>query len=107
MWAKHWWMPNQAHNGFIEIYLNLGRIGLLMIVGILISYYLKSMRTLSRDYEFGLLKMAFLFIILIFSQFEAAFKGLHIMWFLLLLFSFEYGAGERKSERQYESAEGG
>ena len=24
MWAKYWWKPNQAHNGYIETYLNLG-----------------------------------------------------------------------------------
>src|SRR5439155_20575001 len=26
--AKHWWGPNQAHNGYLEMYINLGWIGI-------------------------------------------------------------------------------
>jgi len=93
IWDQHWWMPNQAHNGFIEIYLNLGRIGLFLIFGILFTTYRKAVRELDVDYNFGLLKMAVLFIMLVYSQFEAAFRGQHIMWFLLLLVAMEYTAG--------------
>jgi O-antigen ligase len=98
IWEKHWWMPNQAHNGFIEIYLNLGWTGVLLIVGILFSTYKKSIKEIKTNYEFGLFRIAVLFIILVFSQFEAAFKGLHIMWFLLLLVSIEYTGGHGKAE---------
>ena len=24
LWAEHWWHPNEAHNGYLETYLNLG-----------------------------------------------------------------------------------
>jgi O-antigen ligase len=98
IWKEHWWMPNQAHNGFIEIYLNLGQIGLLLIVGILLSTYRKSIKEIKTNYEFGLFRIAMFFIILVFSQFEAAFKGLHIMWFLLLLVSTEYTGSLGKAE---------
>jgi hypothetical protein len=103
IWQKNWWMPNQAHNGFIEIYLNLGRVGLLLIAGILFSTYKKSINAISRDYEFGLFKMSVLLVLLVFSQFEAAFRGLHIMWFLLLLISIEGAGRKRKSATHTET----
>jgi len=31
-WATHWWKPNQAHNGYLEVYLNLGIIGLALLI---------------------------------------------------------------------------
>ena len=96
IWDMHWWMPNQAHNGFIETYLNLGRIGLFLIIGILISTYRKAINGLEDDYDFSVFSMTVLFIIIVFNQFEAAFKALHIMWFLLLLLSIKYIHGPRR-----------
>src|SRR5262245_58266320 len=29
LWTRFWWQPNQAHNGYLEVYLNLGLLGLL------------------------------------------------------------------------------
>jgi exopolysaccharide production protein ExoQ len=40
LWMAFWWQPNQAHNGYIEVYLNLGFVGLLIVGGFLVvSYY--------------------------------------------------------------------
>lgn len=90
IWSNNWWQPNQAHNGFIEIYLNLGWIGLILLGGILYSTYKNSKRMLATNFQFGVLRLAALFIIIMFSQLEAAFKGLHIMWFFFLLVAMEY-----------------
>jgi O-antigen ligase len=44
MWAKFpVFKPNQAHNGYIEIYLNLGWIGIALFVGLVVASY-KTMR---------------------------------------------------------------
>jgi len=90
IWEMHWWMPNQAHNGFLEAYLNLGRIGLFLIIGILFLAYRKAIKGLEDDYDFAIFSITVLFIIIVFNQFEAAFKALHVMWFLLLLLSIKY-----------------
>src|SRR5206468_2635752 len=37
IWDTHWWHPIQAHNGYLETYLNLGLVGLLLLVGFLIA----------------------------------------------------------------------
>ena len=41
LWAKWWWHPNQAHNGYIETYLNLGGIGVFLLAGVLFSTFHK------------------------------------------------------------------
>ena len=106
IWEMHWWMPNQAHNGFLETYLNLGRIGLLINVGILFIAYKKALKGLEDDYDFAVFSMTMLFIIVVFNQFEAAFKALHIMWFLLLLLSIKYKYDSRKPLTPYSQVKG-
>ena len=106
IWEMHWWMPNQAHNGFIETYLNLGRIGLFLILGILFTAYRKALRGLEDDYDFAVFSMTLLFIIVVFNQFEAAFKALHIMWFSLLLLSITYKDDSSKPLISYSREKG-
>lgn len=89
LWEKHWWQPNQAHNGYIEVYLNLGLIGLVLLGGVLVSAYGKIRRTLLVDFQYGSLRMAFLAMILFHNLTEASFKGESVMWFILLLVSMD------------------
>jgi len=44
MWAmpEFWWHPNEAHNGYLELYLNLGIIGLCIFAGVIVATYKKS-----------------------------------------------------------------
>ena len=30
LWREFWWRPNEAHNGYLEVYLNLGVMGVLL-----------------------------------------------------------------------------
>ena len=40
LWTTFWWQPNQAHNGYVEVYLNLGLIGLgIVALFLLVSYH--------------------------------------------------------------------
>jgi len=98
IWEGNWWRPNQAHNGFIEIYLNLGWIGLGLVLGILYSTYRKIIKQMKVDYEFGSFRMTILSVMLLYSQTEAAFKGLHKMWFLFLLIAMEYRGNLKQVE---------
>jgi len=44
LWAQFAFRPNQAHDGYIELYLNLGVLGESLLIGFLIASY----RTISR-----------------------------------------------------------
>ena len=89
LWKVYWWHPNQAHNGYLDMYLNLGAIGVLLLIGIIVAVYRHVKRSLASMFDEGSLRLTFLGAILLYALTEAAFKGLHPMWFVFLLLSME------------------
>jgi O-antigen ligase len=75
---------NQAHNGYIEIYLNLGWVGLILLGGIIIVGYRNIMKGLRSSPEISRLKLAFFFICLVYNFTEATFKMQAPVWILFL-----------------------
>jgi hypothetical protein len=76
---------NQAHNGYLEQYLNLGYIGVAFIVVILLSGLLKVRRHLSVDPAAGMLRLCFIVTAVLFNFTEASFYGVNNIWLLLLV----------------------
>jgi O-antigen ligase len=87
---------NQAHNGYLEQYLNLGYVGVAFIVIIMLSGLLKIRRHLSLDHAAGMLRLSFLIVAILYNYTEASFHGLNNMWTLLLLACIE-GPRRRRS----------
>lgn len=102
LWEIHWWRPNQAHNGYIETYLNLGLAGLFLLTGVILSSYRKIRRTLIFDFDYGRFRMAFFVIALIYNITEAAFRAVSIMWFIFLIIAMDV---PRFSQEQQEVKE--
>lgn len=75
---------NQAHNGYLEQYLNLGYIGVAFIGAIILSGLLKVKRQLNADYPLGMLCLSFIVAAILYNYTEAAFYGINNMWLLLL-----------------------
>ncbi len=90
LWAKWWWHPNQAHNGYIEMYLNLGAIGVFLLIGVIVSTFRKTTARLQTDFDFGRLRLAFLFAIVLYSYTEAVFKGVHLVWTIFIIMAIDY-----------------
>ncbi len=100
LWAKHWWKPNQAHNGYIETYINLGWLGLLFLSGAIFSSFrnIRKMLILHIDpgkpattnFDFGRYRTGFLAILIIYNISEAVFKGLHCLFFIFFVIAIEY-----------------
>jgi O-antigen ligase len=76
---------NQAHNGYLEQYLNLGYIGVAFIAVIVLSGFLWVRRHLSEDPAAGMLRLCFIATALLYNYTEASFYGMNNMWMLLLL----------------------
>jgi len=89
-WKKYWWRPTQAHNGYLELYLNLGIIGIGLLASMIFFSYRNIRKSLVTEFYFASFRLSVLIIVLIYNLTESAFKGLHIMWFMLLLVSIEY-----------------
>lgn len=89
-WFEYYWRPNQAHNGFLEVYINLGLVGLMFLLAILVSFYRRSREELYVNYDRGRLRITLLVIVLLYNLTEASFKALSPLWFVLLLYNMEY-----------------
>jgi exopolysaccharide production protein ExoQ len=76
---------NEAHNGYIEVYLNLGWIGVGLIAIILISGYRGAVAAFRRNPTLGGLMLAYVAAAAIYSISEAGFRMLNPIWLFLLL----------------------
>lgn len=89
LWDKYWWRPTEAHNGYVETFLELGLIGLFLLIGVIIVAYRNICRELMFDFDYGRFRLALLVIALFFNVTESAFKGLHLIWFIFVLIAVD------------------
>jgi exopolysaccharide production protein ExoQ len=74
-----------AHNGYIEVYLDLGWVGVCLIAFILISGYRRAAKAFGRDPQFGSLILAYIVTGAFYSITEVGFRVLGPSWIFLLL----------------------
>jgi exopolysaccharide production protein ExoQ len=86
----YWWHPNEAHNGYLEIYLSLGLVGVFILVGIYIATFWKIRGELFRNFEWGRYRLGFFAAVVLYNCTEAAFKTLHPIWFAFYIIAIEY-----------------
>ena len=84
------WQPNEAHNGYLEVYLNLGIIGLLMLAGLIIATFRKACTELLVNFEWGRFRLALLAAIVFYNWTEACFRGLSLIWFAFYIIALDY-----------------
>lgn len=75
---------NQAHNGYLEIYLNLGWIGIALLGAIIVTGYRNLMLGFHSNLDMGRLKLAFFTICLVYNFTEATFKMMSPIWITFL-----------------------
>lgn len=84
-WAKHTHRPSEIHNGYLETYLNLGIIGVSILITVIISSYKKIANKLVSNYNYARLFITYYTIILIFNVTESAFQPMHLIGFIFLI----------------------
>jgi O-antigen ligase len=80
---------NEAHNGYLETYLNLGIAGVIITVATLLATYAKSTRGLNRNFEFGRFRLAYLISFIIYNWTEAAFRQNALPFFMFFLVAID------------------
>jgi O-antigen ligase len=75
---------NEAHNGFLEVYLNQGLIGLFLLSIFLVRSYRTICRRLGAPSSLSSLSLALWTVLLFYNVTESAFKN-HLMWVAFLL----------------------
>jgi exopolysaccharide production protein ExoQ len=76
---------NEAHNGYLEIYLNLGWVGLILLGLVIATGLSKVIRGVHSDRDSGHLLLAYFLLALIYNFTEAAFKMMSPVWIFFLL----------------------
>jgi O-antigen ligase len=90
LWTVFTWIPESAHNGYLDVYLELGLIGLMILCGVVISVYNKNAKMMLNNFEYGRIGLIFCIMILIYNITESSFtKTTNLLWFLFLLFGFQ------------------
>ncbi len=85
LWGLFRWHPNEAHNGYLEVFLNLGMIGVLMLAVLIVTGYRNAVRTLIHDREAGMIRIAYILVALVYSYTEAGFRTMNPVWIAFML----------------------
>lgn len=85
LWDRYLFHPRQAHNGYIETYLNGGLLGLGLLVTMIMSIGNVLKKGLSEDNSLGILLFAFWVTALFYNCTEARFSGSNLLWIILCL----------------------
>jgi exopolysaccharide production protein ExoQ len=76
---------NEAHNGYIEVYLELGWIGVALVALLLLDGYRRALKAFRREPVIGGLLLAYVLSGMVYSVTEAGFRMLDPIWIFLLL----------------------
>ena len=85
LWELYSYHPNQAHNGYLDTYINVGLIGL----GLLLAMIIVAGRNLKNEVliggKYGMLLFPFLVTIVLYNWTEAVFNRHSILWLILII----------------------
>lgn len=79
------WGIQEAHNGYIELFLNLGWIGVALLAGLIVTGYRKVFATFRHDPYAGSLGLAFFVAEVAYNITEAGFRMMFPLWIFFLL----------------------
>jgi O-antigen ligase len=95
---------NESHNGYLEVYLNLGLIGLFLLVGFLLTSYRRICKTLSGSTTLASFNIALWAVVLFYNMTEAAFR-FSLMWMAFLIAAIAVPSGEEVQEQSAARSE--
>ena len=76
---------NEAHNGYIEIYISLGWVGVFLLAVVIVTGYRNIATCFRRNPDAGRLRLAYFLIVIVSAFTEAAFRTESITWTSFLL----------------------
>lgn len=79
------WIPNEAHNGYIEVFANLGWVGVAALAVVLLQGYRRVIRAWNQNLRMSSLMLAYFVVCVVYNFTEAAFfKMMAPVWMFFL-----------------------
>jgi len=75
----------EAHNGYLEIYINVGWIGVVLLVWMILRGYSRMVTALRVDPYAGLFRLAIIVAAVMYNLSEAGFRNLNVIWVVFLI----------------------
>lgn len=97
LWEQYWWHPTEAHNGYLEVYLQLGIIGVIIVMGVIFSAFRTVFATIKTDFEYGSLQLAMLTVATLYNVTESAFRVDLLMYFVFILVVMRFPRSDKLS----------
>ena len=76
---------SEAHNGYLELYLNLGAVGIGLVILVVVHGYRRCVAAFRIDPDLGGLMLAYVMTVPVYSYTEAGFRMLFFTWSFLLV----------------------
>lgn len=73
LWDKYYFQLKSAHNGYLDIYLELGAVGLFFLLVLIFVTFKNILETLSIRFEFGIFKLTLLITFCLYNISESQF----------------------------------
>ena len=110
LWLHHEWKPVDSHNGYLDIFAEMGILGVVLAGIIIVRTYKRITHALITDFEFARLRMMIFIMVLVHNLNETSLCSLNHPYWLLFLFTAVSGprdwAIEDGSLKTEDSVEG-
>jgi O-antigen ligase len=93
------WILGQAHSGYVDTFLQLGAIGLILMLGLIISTFRRLLATEQLDFDFFAFRLTLLLTITFINITESTFlRGDHHLWFVFMVVCWSIALPEPEPE---------
>jgi exopolysaccharide production protein ExoQ len=92
VWEQFSFHPIQAHNGYLETYLNGGLVGLGLLLGMIISGGGKLKQQVEAGSSFAVFRLSSMMVALFYNWTEALFDQFSLVWIILLVAVLNYSS---------------
>ena len=100
LWEKIGADITNSHNGYLDIYLNIGIVGLCLMLISIVAGVTKAIRHLNHEYAYAILRILLIIVVVLQNWTEATFKPLSNMFVLLLVGILEVPGSKNDQEEQ-------
>jgi len=85
LWNVYWWHPNEAHNGYLEVFLNLGWTGVALLGVVMLTGYRNVIAAFRQDPDGGRVKLTYFVVAATYNFTEAGFRMMDPVWIFFLM----------------------